>query len=70
MSPGTNVARVLTDIEWQIIIDLLEREQAQLPAEIHHAFHREAKQELRLRERTIDELLAKLRTYLPSQERA
>ena len=48
---------VLTEAEWNIILELLARERRDLPIEIHHTSTRKYREELRDRLRTIEDLL-------------
>jgi len=50
----------LTEAEWTLICDLLERERDELPTEIHHTRTRSLRQELQQRRAMVDELLAKM----------
>ena len=51
----------LENDEWQLIIDLLEKEQKELPAEIHHTDTTEYKERLLKRQQIVDKLLGTLR---------
>ncbi len=51
----------LENEEWQLIIDLLEKEQKELPAEIHHTDTTEYKERLLKRQEIVDKLLSALR---------
>jgi hypothetical protein len=51
----------LSETEYQLIVELLEREQAQLPHEIHHTDIHAAKDFLRNRLELVDALLIRLR---------
>ena len=51
----------LTQPEWALILELLERERYELPAEIHHTRTTDVREELRRRMETVDSLLARLR---------
>jgi hypothetical protein len=51
---------VLTDEEWGLVIELLERERRELPTEIHHTATREMRHKLRARLDTLDRLLERL----------
>ncbi len=51
----------LENEEWQFIIDLLEKEQKELPAEIHHTDTTEYKERLLKRQEFVDKLLNALR---------
>ena len=50
----------LTEAEWSLICELLERERDELPTEIHHTRTRNLRQELQQRRTMVDELLAKI----------
>ena len=47
----------LTEDEWALIVELLEREQSELPTEIHHTRSSSYRDELRARRKMVDELL-------------
>jgi aromatic ring-cleaving dioxygenase len=53
---------VLTDVEWMLLVELLERERGQLPTEIHHCVVPDAKSHLKQRLRLVEALLLKLQT--------
>lgn len=48
---------VLTEAEWNIILELLARERRDLPIEIHHTSTRKYRDMLRDRLRTIEQFL-------------
>ncbi len=50
----------LTEAEWALICELLERERNELPTEIHHTRNRSLRHELQQRRVMVDELLAKV----------
>jgi len=50
----------LTDEEWGLVIELLERERRELPSEIHHTATREMRRTLRARLDLVDQILARL----------
>lgn len=50
----------LTESEWGLICELLDRERSELPTEIHHTRTRGLRQELQQRRTMVDELLAKI----------
>ncbi len=52
---------VLDKAEWDVVIELLERDRRELPVEIHHTATRECRQHLRDRLKIIDALLERLR---------
>ncbi|MEN6451622.1 MAG: hypothetical protein ABFC96_14110 [Thermoguttaceae bacterium] len=51
----------LTDQERDLVIELLEREQGELPVEIHHTRNSGVRAELHRRESLVRELLERLR---------
>jgi hypothetical protein len=51
----------LSEDEWTLVIDLLEREQQKLPHEIHHTDLRTYRKELVEREQLVNQLLERLR---------
>ena len=52
---------VLSDAEWKLVTELLERERTELPAEIHHTRTTAVKQALHERLDMVDRLLERLR---------
>lgn len=62
-----NVELSLSDTEHKILLQLLERERAELPVEIHHCDVPEAKDYLRLRLSEIDRLIEKAKKLAPVQ---
>jgi hypothetical protein len=55
----------LTEAERQLLIELLEAEARQAPAEYHHTQNHEFKQLLREREAVVNGLLARLQSPAP-----
>ncbi len=55
----------LTDAEWTLIVELLQREQNELPTEIHHTRSSSLRDELRARRKMVDGLLHRLKTPEP-----
>jgi hypothetical protein len=53
----------LNDEEWQLIIDLLEREQKELPAEIHHTDSFDYRAHVSKRLESVNKLLETLREH-------
>jgi hypothetical protein len=51
----------LDDEDWQLIIDLLEMEQKELPAEIHHTDTTQYRERLLKRQEIVNRLLHTLR---------
>jgi len=55
-----NVEPKMSEAQWTLILELLEQEQRDLPAEIHHTrtatVKRELQQRLELVRRTVDQL--------------
>jgi hypothetical protein len=51
----------LSDAEWELVVELLERERTELPAEIRHTRTRSVRQQLRQREQLVGELLERMR---------
>ena len=60
MATASRPQPVLTDEEWGLVIELLERERRELPSEIHHTATREMRRKLRVRLDILDKLLARL----------
>jgi hypothetical protein len=50
----------LTETEWELVVELLEREQKQLQIEIWHADRGSFRQQLRLRLDLVNQLLSRL----------
>jgi hypothetical protein len=55
----------LTDAEWRLVTELLERERRQLPIEIHHTTARAYREQLRNRLQLVETLLSKLNPAAP-----
>jgi hypothetical protein len=53
---------VLSQSEWELVIELLEKERGELPVEVRHTRTSNVREELRAREQTIDQLLERLRS--------
>ena len=51
-----------SDAEWELIVQLLERERNDLPVEIHHTRSSSVREELRERAEMVRNLLARLQT--------
>jgi|WetSurMetagenome_2_1015567.scaffolds.fasta_scaffold958591_1 hypothetical protein len=51
----------LSDGEWALVTELLERERNELPVEIHHTDNANVRTELQHRAEMVRELLARLR---------
>ncbi len=49
-----------TEAEWTLIVELLQREQNELPTEIHHTRSSSLRDELRARRKMVDGLLQRL----------
>jgi hypothetical protein len=52
----------LSDAEWALVLELLERERSELPVEIHHTRSSSVRSELQQRAEIVRELLSRLRT--------
>jgi hypothetical protein len=52
---------ILSEAEWALIVELLEREYHDLPAEIHHTRTNQVRDDLRTRKETVHHLLERLR---------
>jgi hypothetical protein len=52
----------LSDEEWALIVELLERERSELPVEIHHTRSSSVRTELQQRAEMVRGLLSRLRT--------
>jgi hypothetical protein len=51
----------LSDAEWALMLELLERERSELPVEIHHTRSSSVRLELQQRAEMVRELLSRLR---------
>jgi hypothetical protein len=60
MSPTTTSQPILSDEEWRLVVELLERERTHLPIEIHHTTTRSFKEQLRQRLELLERLLERL----------
>ena len=54
----------LTEAEWGLVVELLEREHNELPTEIHHTRTASVRQDLRLRQEAVRSLLERLRAAI------
>ena len=52
----------LSEAEWDLIVELLERERSELPVEIHHTRNSSVRGELHERAEMVQNLLGRLRT--------
>lgn len=52
----------LSEAEWALIVELLERERSELPVEIHHTRSSSVRGELHERSEMVRSLLVRLRT--------
>jgi hypothetical protein len=51
----------LSEAEWELVVELLERERSELPSEIRHTRTSSVRDELRARETMVQGLLERLR---------
>jgi hypothetical protein len=56
---------VLSEAEWLLVLELLERESFDLPGEIHHTDKRAYRAELRNRMDLVTDVMARIRRQLP-----
>ncbi len=56
----------LSEEEWALVIELLERERRELPVEMHHTRNSRVRGELQQRAHRVQELLDRLRPALAS----
>jgi repressor of nif and glnA expression len=61
MSTAVKPQPVLSEAEWALVVELLERERGELPAEIHHTRTSALREQLRQRLEMVEGLLARLR---------
>jgi hypothetical protein len=52
----------LSEAEWALVVELLERERSELPVEIHHTRSSAVRTELQERAEMVRSLLSRLRT--------
>jgi hypothetical protein len=62
MDLHVNEQTMLSEEEQALLVELLEREQRDLPAEIHHTRTPAVRDELHVRLRRVEQLLEKLRS--------
>jgi hypothetical protein len=60
----------LTDEEWQLILELLERERSELPPEIHHTDTTEVLAALRQRLEKVERLIGRIREAMRADSAA
>lgn len=60
----------LTRPEWELVMELLERERYELPAEIHHTRTSEMRDELKQRLKMVDHLLTRVRVSVTQAQGA
>jgi hypothetical protein len=65
MSPVVTGQPALTDAEWRLVTELLERERMQLPVEIHHTTARAYREQLRTRLHLVENLLTRINPAAP-----
>jgi hypothetical protein len=51
----------LTDAEWALVLEMLERERSELPVEIHHTRSSSVRLELQQRMEMVRDMLVRLR---------
>ncbi len=56
---------VLTEAEWRLVLELLERESYYLPVEIHHTHKRSYRADLRSRLDVISDMAERIRRHMP-----
>ena len=61
MNASVKSPPVLTEQEWELLTELLERERNELPSEIHHTRTSAVRQQLKERLDMVDRLLRRLR---------
>jgi hypothetical protein len=52
----------LSNVEWALVVDLLQQERDQLPVEIHHTRSTVFREDLNRRRQIVESLLDRLRT--------
>ena len=58
---------ILSERDWNLILNLLETEREELPSEVHHTDNREMAQELASRRALVEDLLGRLKLGLPAR---
>lgn len=58
---------MLDDQEWDLVLELLQAERRELPPEIRHTDTRQYHDDLAVRLKLVDELIAKVRSAGPVQ---
>ncbi|MEN6533070.1 MAG: hypothetical protein ABFD60_08685 [Bryobacteraceae bacterium] len=66
MNAAVSTQPVLNSEEQKLVVELLERELRELPAEIHHTRTASFRDELRRRMGVVEQLLARLRPGSPA----
>ena len=56
----------LSDVEWDLVVELLERERGELPTEIRHTRTRTVRDDLHARQRMVQDLLHRLKEPIPA----
>jgi hypothetical protein len=56
---------VLSEAEWRLVLELLERESHYLPVEIHHTDKRSYRADLRSRLDIITDMAERIRRHIP-----
>jgi hypothetical protein len=56
---------VLSEAEWRLVLELLERESHYLPVEIHHTDKRSYRSDLRSRLDIITDMAERIRRHIP-----
>jgi hypothetical protein len=60
MNATVEIQPTLTDAEWRLVAELLDRERSQLPIEIHHTTTRAFREQLRVRLQLVEDLRSRL----------
>ncbi|MGE5569330.1 MAG: hypothetical protein ACM3S5_09875 [Rhodospirillales bacterium] len=60
MNPAAKAQPELSDEEWALIVELVQRERSELPPEIHHTRTVAVREDLRRRLELVESLLKKL----------
>ena len=58
---------ILSERDWDLILNLLKTEREELPNEVHHTDNREMAQELASRRALVEDLLGRLKLGLPAR---
>jgi hypothetical protein len=61
MKPESELSPPLSEAEWELVVELLERERADLPAEIHHTRTVAIRDDLKKRLDLVEQMIQRIR---------